>query len=262
MSKNFELLREAGWRQEIFEGLPCPAAEDPEPTPPPKASRPATTASRQTAAGQPTPPQLPGDQVSQLVRKVFIESPNRSVMFLGTERGAVCTWACAQAARTLSRAVNGKVCVVDANFGSPALHEHFGKVAPSGLADAVFASKPAKEFAERLNGKNLWLLTAGSEEKRTMVLQNKSFLQSHLRELRDDFDYILVDGPTLSSDPTLASVGRSVDGGVLVLESAGVAPNLLLKAKKQLNAAKLPLLGAVLMQSKSDLPPILDRLMK
>jgi protein-tyrosine kinase len=252
MSKNFELLREAGWRQDIFEGLPCSAAEEPESLPP---------VSRQTAPRkQASPPQQ--DQMSMLVRKVFLDSPNRSVMFFAAEKGASGTSACAEASKSLAAAAGGTVCVVDANFMAPALHEQFAKVAPSGLADAVFAAKPAKEFAERTSVKNLWVLTAGSEEKRTLALQNKSFLESHLQELKNDFDYLLIDGPALSSDPLLAPVGRGVDGAVLVLNSTSVAPNLLLKAKKQLEAIRLPLLCAVLTQRKTELPSLLHRLIK
>jgi Mrp family chromosome partitioning ATPase len=251
MSKNFELLREAGWRQEIFEGLPTPPDAEPEDAQP--AARRPTTANHAALAG---------DQVSELVRKIFLDSPHRSVMFFAAEKGAACTWACAQSAKALAGAVGGTVCAVDANFSQPALHEQFAKFAPSGLADAVFAAKPAKEFAEETGKENLWVLTAGSEEKRTLALQNKSFLQSHLQELKSDFDYILIDGPTLSSDPLLASVGRGVDGAVLVLNSSGIAPNLLVKAKKQLEAARLPLLGAVLTQGQSEMSSLFRRLIK
>jgi protein-tyrosine kinase len=253
VSKNFELLREAGWRQELFEGLPCSSEEPREPAPP---------VSSQTAQPEHLP--LQNDQVSMLVRKIFLDSPNHSVIFFAMEKGASCTWACAQAGKALAGATTGKVCVVDANFTAPALHEQFAKFAPSGLADAVFAAKPAKEFAELAGGqnKNLWVLTAGSEEKRDLALQNKSFLQSPLQELKNDFEYILIDGPALSSDPLLASVGRGVDGAVLVLNSTKFAPNLLLKAKRQMEAVRLPLLGAVLTQSKEELPSLLHRLIK
>jgi Mrp family chromosome partitioning ATPase len=251
MSKNFELLRDASWRQEFFEGLPSPLEAEPQAAP--------------QAVRRATPPKhasLSGDQVSELVRKIFLDSPHRSVMFFSVENGAASTWACAQSAKTLAGVVGGMVCAVDANFSAPALHEQFAKFAPSGLADAVFAAKPAKEFAEQGGKENLWVLTAGSEEKRTLALQNKSFLQSHLQELKSDFDYLLIDGPTLSADPLLASVGRGVDGAVLVLNSSGVAPNLLLSAKKQLEAARLPLLGAVLTQCPKEMPSFLSRLIK
>lgn len=205
------------------------------------------------------------DQIATLVRKVFLDARNtraRAVMFSGVARGTGCTWTCAQAAKALARCVEGNVCVVDANFTAPRLHEHFGTEVRSGLSDAVFESKRAKEFAERVVERNLWLVTAGRQGKRAQGLSNEAILQSQLKELRGEFDYLLIDGPTLTSGSHAVSICRTGDGAVLVLKSSGIAPDLLLKAKKQLEAARVPLFGVVLNQREPGLPPLLERLMK
>jgi hypothetical protein len=46
------------------------------------------------------------------------------------------------------------------------------------------------------------------------------------------------------------------------MESTRIAPNLLLNARKQLQAARVPLFGVVLNQREPSLPRLLDRLMK
>ncbi|HUN63409.1 MAG TPA: hypothetical protein VMU53_15540 [Candidatus Sulfotelmatobacter sp.] len=251
MSRNFELLREAGWRQELFEGLPtAPEPTHEEPVIPAETRR---------------QPPVRNDQISMLVRKVFLDPHrvrNRAVMFSSVARGAGCTWTCAQAAKTLAGAVSGDVCVVDANFEAPVLHEQFSVAGRVGLADAVFASKRAKEFVVRAGQKNLWMLPAGDVEKRALSLSNGPILESHLRELRGDFDFLLIDGPPLTAGAHACSIGRAGDGAILVLNSAGIPPALLLNARKQLDAAGLPLFGVVLNQRESGLPPLLDRLMK
>lgn len=247
MSRNFELLRQAGWRQEIFEGLPTESAGEES----------STTGARRMP--------LRNDQIASLVRKVFLDAKNsrtHAVMFSGVARGAGCTWTCAQAAKALASSVTGNVCVVDANFVAPALHEHFFAEARSGLSDAVFESKRAKEFAERVGERNLWLVTAGNQGKQAQGLSNGAILQSHLRELKSEFDYLLIDGPTLTSGPQAVSIGRTGDGAILVLKSTGIAPDLLVKAKRQLETARVPLFGVVLNQREPGLPSLLGRLMK
>jgi Mrp family chromosome partitioning ATPase len=251
MSRNFELLRQAGWRQELFEGLSGEQVVEP---------------SSQHDVKRPAPRSEQGrnDQISNLVRRVFLDSKNsraRVVMFSTVARGAGCTWTCAQTARALARSVTGNICIVDANFVSPTLHQQFAVEARAGLTDAVLESKPANEFTERVSEGNLWLLTAGSQRKRAQ-LPNGAILQSHLRELRNTFDYVLIDAPSLASGSQALSIGRTGDGAVLVLKSTGIATDLLLKAKRQLEAGRVPLFGVVLNEWGPGPAPFLERLMK
>ena len=184
-------------------------------------------------------------------------------MFSGVTRRVGCTRTCAQAAKTLANVVQGTVCVVDTNFEAPSLDHH---ISPStgrpGLSDAILESKPGKDYAECIADSNLWMLVAGRQATRVNGFSKGATLESYVRELATQFDYLLVDGPPLSSGSLAFSVGRAADGAVLVLEPAGVSPHLLLKARKQLEAARVPLFGVVLNQREPALPPLLDRLMK
>jgi len=248
MSKNFELLRQAGWRQEYFEGLPSSPVPEHSPH-----------------ASGPTRFSVKNDQLSMLVRRVFLEgrgSDVHMVMFSGITRRAGCTWTCANTAKALANAVTGSVCVIDANFEAPSLHKYFSAGFPAGISDAIFESVPSKQFAVQIEDTNLWFLPAGKRSKQALALPDHSPLESHLRELREEFDYLLVDVPALASGSLAVSVGRAGDGAVLILESAGIAPNLLLRARKHLERARVPLFGVVLNQREPVFPSLLDRLMK
>jgi protein-tyrosine kinase len=250
MSKNFELLRQAGWRQDYFEGLPS------SPHPEHSVHHPPLRSKRFS---------IRNDQISMLVRKVFLDSRNSHVcmvMFSGAARNVGCTWTCANAAKALANSVTGSICAVDANFLAPSLHTHFeGQLSP-GISDAIIESVPPKQFAQQFEDTNLWLLPAGSQCKSVLTLPDRSSRESRLRELRGEFDYLLVDVPALPSGSLATSVGQSVDGAVLVLQSSGIAPNVLLQARKHLDAARVQLFGVVLNQREPVLPSVLDRLMK
>ena len=250
MSKNFELLRQADWHQDYFEGLPL---------------SPLPEHSVRHAPVRPKQFRVRNDQIFSLVRKVFLDSRGAHaciVMFSGTARGVGCTWTCANAAKALANSVAGSICVIDANFLAPSLHRHFsGRPAP-GISDAIIESAPTKQFALQFEDTNLWFLPAGNHCKGVLTLPDKSVLELHFRELQGEFDYLLVDGPALTSAPLTASIGKTVDGAVLVLESSGIAPNALLHARKQLEKARVHLFGVVLNQRASVLPTMLDRLVK
>ena len=200
-----------------------------------------------------------------LVRKIFLDSRHSqvcTVMFSGTARGVGCTWTCANAAKALANSVSGSICAVDANFLAPSLHTHFGGKLSPGISNAIFDSVPAMQFAQQCEDTNLWVLPAGSQCKRALSLAGKSSMEPHLRELRSKFDYLLVDVPTAAWGSFAASVGQSVEGAVLVMDSSGVAPNVLRQARRHLDRARVQLFGVVLNQRAPVLPSVLDRLMK
>jgi Mrp family chromosome partitioning ATPase len=247
MSRNFELLREAGWGQEFFQGLPSGI---------------------RTADAKPRRPKLPhlgNDQISKLVQKVFLDprSPHiRSVMFTSNTRRVGCTWTCAQVAKLLSASVEASVCVVDANFQAPSLQQHFLLEAKAGFSDAIVESKPAKDFAKQLNGGNLWIVPAGHQTTRTQLVSKEPFLEMRLEELRGAFDYLLVDAPLVAPGSKQIATRRTVDGVVLVLESNSIGAKSVLEIRRRLDKAYVPLLGVVLNQRGEVLPSVLDRLFR
>src|SRR5260221_13505274 len=85
MSRNFELLRRAGWGEEYLEGIPTPSP-----------------AKRSPSAKRPNPTR-PTDRISALVQTLFLGSGTpqiRCVVFLGCadSGGGAPGWGCAAAA--------------------------------------------------------------------------------------------------------------------------------------------------------------------
>jgi Mrp family chromosome partitioning ATPase len=247
MSRNFELLRQAGWSQEYFQDVP------PE-------SRTEKTSRRRHKL-----PPRGNDQVSALVRRIFLNPLSadvRSVMFARITQRSGCTWTCAQAAKILADAIDGTVCAVDANFQTPALHQHFGEEAHAGLSDAIAGSKPIYELAQQVKGANLWLVAAGLQCERAKKLASNAVLETHLRELKSRFDYLLVDSEIAGSGYGSPAGCRSVDGVVLVADARQITPKAVLVTRKKLESAHVSLFGVVLNQNETELPSFLERLMK
>lgn len=234
MSKNFELLRRAGWAQECLEGIPVPG----------------DTARERF---QPDPVSLPHDpdQISILVQRIFGESRNptiRSVLFTGVAGGGGASSVCVRAAQKLAAKVRNRVCVVDANVHSPSVHRYFGQQNSVGLTGAIADPKHAGHFVKAVPGKNLWFLPAGSPgANRRSILASTDF-SSCLKELKRYFEYLLI-----AANHKTSALGHVVDGAVLVVSSSGVAPDLAVKARERLHATDVKLLGMVLDDSKASL---------
>jgi capsular exopolysaccharide synthesis family protein len=193
----------------------------------------------------------------KLVQRVFLlpgaDAP-RMVLFCGVGRGDGSSWVCLRASETLASQVKASVCVVDANLHAPFLHEYFRKSNSKGLAEAVRGSGPISNYAQLLNGGNLWVITCGSRTTDPHTLLTSDRLPARLAELRTVFDYVLIDAPpvNLYGDATL--LGRLADGVVLVVQANSTHREVVRKAKESLESAKLRVLGAVLNKRTFPIP--------
>ena len=231
MSRNFELLRRAGWGEEYLEGIPTPVPSQ-----------------RSSIAKHPNPAH-PSDQISVLVQKLFLGSGSsqmQCVVFLGWAKSGSGTSVCGRAARRLAEQVGDRVCVVDVKFEGPSVHESFGKDNLSGLRDAVEHSRGGENFAKQVEDSNLWVLPAGAPDKGRRGSISQRGLAACLQQLRTEFQYMLIDAPPLSNKSELSALANVADGAVLVVDSSAVTADAAIRARARLRKANLRLLGMVL----------------
>lgn len=247
MSKNFELLREEGRIQELF-GL--------------------QTGESRTLPPAPLVPQLSGmpalevdglarTEVMKLIQRIFLSPQSRPahhVCFLGTEPGNGCTWLCAHAGEMLASQVPGSVCVVDCDLQAPSLHREFRVENHHGLSDALLGDGSIRQYARQLSRPNLWLLSSGSHEEGPLSPLNLERVQQRLAELRAEFDYVLVDTTPLSLRNDGMTLGAWSDGVALVLKANSSRRETARRILQELQAANVPVLGAILNQRTFPIP--------
>src|SRR5580704_3695696 len=160
----------------------------------------------------------------KLVQSVFLlegEGVPRMVVFAGIDSGSGCSSICARAARTLASLKVGSVCLVDGNLRAPSLPGHFGVGNHFGLTDALESQNGIREFTQIVGPGDLWLLSAGSMAGESTCLLTSGFAKARLAELRREFDYVLIDAPSLKRYSDGVALGQMADGMVLILEANG-----------------------------------------
>lgn len=259
MSRNFELLQQIGREQDLFQSSE-PARE-------------VFTATSTTAADPveaATLPPLPttwdnagGDEVTALVQRVFFVTGNenlQTVVFAGTEPGNGCTWLCARVAEALASRVSTSVCLVDANLRAPGLHTETNIPNHHGLSDALLQSGPMSNFVTPLSA-NLSVVSCGSEPEKALGLLTSDRMRARLNELRALFSYVLIDASAMNASGEAVALGGSADGVVLVLKANSSRKETARGAVRELQAAKVRVLGAVLNQRTFPIPQaIYDKL--
>jgi len=199
--------------------------------------------------------------IRSLTQHLFVlQSPDahapKAVAFSGVDEGAGCSWVCARAGEALAAQSSGRVCVVDANVLNPSLHHQFRVENVRGFADAIADSEPMEKFVRRTWSDRLWLICAGSAPNGA---PDPARLRGRIAELREDFDYLLIDTPPLSRHADAALLGLLSDGVVLVIGSDSTRREAARAAKESLEATGAHVLGAVLNRRAYPIPAAIYR---
>jgi len=197
------------------------------------------------------------EETLQLVQQVFLlqtQEPPRVVVFASVDPGDGCSRIAASVAELLAKNARRPVCLVDANFRTPALAEMFGATSRHGLTEALLQKGPISSFAEPVAGTNLWLLAAGTLAPDSPNLFASAGLQERLAELRRDFDFVIIDAPPLGRYSDALMLGKHSEGAVLVLEADSTRRESASAAVARLRAASVPILAAVLNKRTYPMP--------
>ena len=268
MSRNFELLQNIGKEEEYFQPESLltetavappvtPQNQQPEPLPAVFTTEPVTAP---VAPAEPLQFAMESSQLAELaklVQRVFLlpgSEYNRTVVFSSSDPGSGCSWICARVGELLASQVTGSVCLVDANLQSPTLHEQFKVPNHHGLSDALRQSGSIRGYVSQLSRRNLALISCGSEAKDAQGLLSSDRMRMRLSELRSEFDYVLVDCPSIGVSNEALSLGSVADGVVLVLKANATRKDRARSAVRDLQAAKIKVLGAVLNQRTFPIP--------
>jgi Mrp family chromosome partitioning ATPase len=193
-------------------------------------------------------------RVAQQIFLLQTQEPPRVVVFAGVDPGNGCSRICASVAEVLAKNARRPVCLVDANFRSPVLSDMFGTANHEGLTDALLKPDPISSFAKPVDRHNLWLLSSGALAVDSPNLFSADNLGERLGELREEFDFVLIDAPPLSRYSDALVLGQHSEGVVLVLEADSTRRGAASVAVADLRAASISILAAVLNKRTYPIP--------
>jgi Mrp family chromosome partitioning ATPase len=200
------------------------------------------------------------EETNKLGQAIFLmggaDSP-RVVTFAGVEEGNGCSWLCAHIADIIASQGIGSACIVDANMKKPGMANLFGVSPQQGLSDALSHAGPIREYAKPIMGANLWLLSSGSldsDQIESASLLNSETMKVRVLELRNEFDYVLIDSAPLSTNAEGVLLGQLADGLVMVLEANSTRREAAVRITDTLRTSNVRVLGAVLNKRTFPIP--------
>lgn len=137
------------------------------------------------------------------------------------------------------------VVVCDCDFRNPTQHKIFG-LPNKGLSNCVSTGSDVMEIVQPTKIPNLYVLTSGPVAPNPSELLGSQNMVDIFEELKQHFDYVLVDTSPVMPVTDAAVVSGKVDGTILVIASGEVSPSVAVEVKKRLEQAGAHMLGVVL----------------
>jgi hypothetical protein len=199
------------------------------------------------------------EQITNLVQRVFLfpkSGAPRHVVFSNVDDGPGSRELCLYAGQLLASQISGSLCLVDATLGASSSGSgELKKRIPDGFSTA----RAAKDFAVRTADANLWLLPAESLGLEGTAKLPSAPTRARVAELKQEFDYVLINAPPLTRSATAALLGQMADGLILIVEAHSTRRETARAAKATLDRAGVKLLGAILNNHISSIPRALRR---
>ncbi len=138
-----------------------------------------------------------------------------------------------------------KICIVDCDFRRPRVAKIFGLREDTGLVQVIGGKAELDDALQTTTVPNLYSLTCGRRPGNPAELLASERFHQIISELRERFDYVIVDTPPVLvvSDP--AAVSGSVDGVILTVRLRRNLKPIAIRAAQMLHAMNANMLGVV-----------------
>jgi len=154
--------------------------------------------------------------------------------------------ACANLAVVLGDLADTQVCLIDGDLRKPAQNGIFSIPERPGLADYLIDGIGVDEATTGVCLGTLKVIQAGTEPRRAIDLLGSDRFHDLLRELRDRYDFVLIDTPPTALFSDSIVIGAATDGTLLVTRLRYTPRAAVLQTVAQIRQAGGKVIGAFL----------------
>ncbi|MGL4762350.1 MAG: CpsD/CapB family tyrosine-protein kinase [Sarcina sp.] len=138
-----------------------------------------------------------------------------------------------------------KVVILDCDLRRPTVHKKFNTTNEAGLTELLLRRKEVKECIQTYS-ENLDIITSGKLPPNPSEMLGTDNMKKLLIELKERYDYIIIDTPPVLAVSDAQVLAAGVDGVVFVVRSLTTKREDIAQAKASLDKVKAPIVGSVL----------------
>lgn len=144
-----------------------------------------------------------------------------------------------------------KVLLIDCDLRRSSLNDYLVISRKSvGLTEAL--TKQSRQYIKPTNIDNLFVILAGKRPPNPSELLSSPSFEKLIEQLKESFDYIIIDTPPTTVAMDAVIVGRVCDGTLMVIRNEFIKKKLLKRAKQELERNGVRIVGAVLNRVKKN----------
>jgi len=152
-----------------------------------------------------------------------------------------------------------RTLLVDSDLRYPTVHDRLGLMQSPGLTEILEGSVGLDSEIMDTEKENLKIITSGNLPHYPVELLESKRLKNLIKELKSDFDLILVDSPPLIPYSDASVLSSQMDGVLLVVASGKTRQEDIQQVQATLQDNQAKVLGVVLNKQKHFVP---DRIYK
>lgn len=145
-----------------------------------------------------------------------------------------------------------KVLLIDCDINKPQVHTHFEIKNSSGLTeildkkDYVNYEKYTSQFEDAYSDNVLYVMSAGSNLKHPIDLLSGQDFKEFMEIMKAEFDFIIIDCPSLENSSDVIPVSHIVDGTILVISLPETEKKLAKESIERLKRNGAAIVGTIL----------------
>lgn len=152
----------------------------------------------------------------------------------------------------LSLASNGKlVLLIDADMRNATQQNFFTLNNRNGLSNSIASNEAWENSLNSTDNANLHIISAGRTPPNPAELLSSKQMQYMLLEMRQKFDYVIIDTPPILPVSDAIALSRYVDGVLFVTRWGKTSKHHVVEARHALTMANAPLIGSILNDVRS-----------
>jgi len=183
------------------------------------------------------PHEAPGEEFRTLrtrLNHLQTVQPLRALVVTSASPAEGKSFTAANLALTQAQLVGKRIVLADFDFRRPTIDKLFRIPSSPGITDYLRGQVPLGQAIRRVEGTNLYIMTAGQSVPNPLELLNLKECRSLMLSLRDAFDWAIIDSPPLlfAADGNLLST--MCDGTVLVVRIGSTTIDAVTRALQSL----------------------------
>jgi len=153
-----------------------------------------------------------------------------------------------------------KILLVDADLRKSKVHKYLGITPDIGLSDILSNGTNADDALVSIKGiENLTILPAGKAPNNPAELLGSLKFKNLLSQLKEKYDYIILDTPPVIPVTDAGLIGSQVDGVIMVIQAGRTQKGVIKHGEGLLRQANAKLLGYIVTNIQYHVPAYIYR---